>query len=516
MKIGLCCIGRLENRYIKEFVQFYINLGVDKIFIYDNNYDGEEYFEDELKFFISNGFVKIIDFRNKQKCQLEAYQDCYDKYGKEYDWFCFFDIDEFLLLNNSHSIKDVLSSCEFKNYDMIHVNWVTFSDNNLVRYDNRPILKRFTEVVLPLDFKKNYNIPENCHVKSIIRGGLEIKWSNTPHTPSNEIKCCDSAGNPCNSSMPFIVPYVYGKMCLRHFPTKTIEEWLNIKVKRGYPDGHKDYFRTHDAIEEFFLYNKQTNEKYRYIWNIDEDNVDIFVGTYKVFNMPFKNFVYKVIYGKHNLFFANNIQSYKCVSDEILDDKFYSEIYMLKNLPKDLKLKKYVGFCHYRKWFEFLDNIPDMDVIFKEYDVVAAVPFSFTNLTVREHYAKYHNVEDLDIVENIIKEKFTDYYESFETVMNGRKMYPFNMFIMKKEDFLEYISFISAVLNEYVKIVGTDIEKRIKDNVDKYLKSFEPNSTIEYQYRIGGYLAERLTSVFINKKFNKVKKYRVKITEEKY
>ena len=86
MKVALCCIGRLENRYAVEFVEFYgIHHGVDKIFVYDNNYDGEEHFEDVLQPYIDGGLVEIVDFRNKSICQLEAYQDCYDRHGNEYD-----------------------------------------------------------------------------------------------------------------------------------------------------------------------------------------------------------------------------------------------------------------------------------------------------------------------------------------------------------------------------------------------------------------------------------------------
>lgn len=69
---------------------------------------------------------------------------------------------------------------------------------------------------------------------------------------------------------------------------------------------------------------------------------------------------------------------------------------------------------------------------------------------------------------------------------------------------------------EYLDIVGTDIKKRIEDNKEKYLKDFSPNNTVEYQYRIGGYLAERLTNVFILKKFERVKSYKMIITEQKY
>ena len=90
------------------------------------------------------------------------------------------------------------------------------------------------------------------------------------------------------------------------------------------------------------------------------------------------------------------------------------------------------------------------------------------------------------------------------------------MFIMKKEDFKEYIKFIFNVLDEYLAIVGTDIEKRIENNKDKYLKRFYPNNDPQYQYRIGGYLAERLTNVFIMTHFKKMKTYPVIVTEDKY
>ena len=72
------------------------------------------------------------------------------------------------------------------------------------------------------------------------------------------------------------------------------------------------------------------------------------------------------------------------------------------------------------------------------------------------------------------------------------------------------------MLQKYIERVGVDIKKRIEDNKEKYLKDFSPNNTVEYQYRIGGYLAERLTNVFVEKHFKKIKTYGVKITEFKY
>ena len=90
------------------------------------------------------------------------------------------------------------------------------------------------------------------------------------------------------------------------------------------------------------------------------------------------------------------------------------------------------------------------------------------------------------------------------------------MFIMKREDFKEYIKFIFDILDEYINIVGLDFEKRIMNNKDMYLKDFSPNDTFEYQYRIGGYLAERLTNLFLLTHYTHLKAYPVVMTENKY
>ena len=269
MKVALCCIGRLENRYIREYVDFYLGIGVDKIFLYDNNYDGEEYFEDVIGDYISQGSVEVINYRNRERCQVSAYQDCYDKHGSEYDWICFFDIDEYLLLEHSDTLKDLLSLNIYNDYEIIHVNELIYGDSGNLKYENKPLVERFTMPVMPINYKKTFNFPENCHVKSIIKGGLEsVAWNGTPHTPTNRLKGCDAAGNPCPSNSPFVIPYVYSNVCLRHYKTKSLEEYYLTKVKRGYPDGNKDFFKKNNWIDEYFTENKITPEKISFINNV--------------------------------------------------------------------------------------------------------------------------------------------------------------------------------------------------------------------------------------------------------
>ena len=264
MKVALCCIGRLENRYIKEYVEYYKKLGVDKIFIYDNNHDGEEHFEDVIGEYVDNGFVEIIDFRNKEAKQLEAYQDCYNNRVNDYDWVCFFDIDEFLEFSDKTlDVKSFLSQDKFNNFDLIHVNWLCYSDNNLVHYEDKPLRERFTSPVKPLDYKLENNFPENYHVKTIIRTGIEgIKWNATPHTPNNILKSCNPSGVETLSTA-YYNKYDYSCAWLNHYKMKTIEEWLYIKQKRGVADRTHERFDVTYKPEQFFKEKKNNKKIYK-------------------------------------------------------------------------------------------------------------------------------------------------------------------------------------------------------------------------------------------------------------
>lgn len=264
IKVAVCCIGRQENRYINEFVNHYLSLGVDKIFIYDNNHDGEEHFEDVIPSSLLKEKIEIIDYRNQSICQLKSYQDCYNKHNNEYDWILFIDCDEYLYMNGFNNIKDFLSQDKFNNYQLLHVNWMVYSDNNNVRYEDKPLKERFTKPVMPLNWGK-CKIPENNLVKSIIRGGLnDIKWYGTPHTPYSKSKCCNPSGNECQT-IAYLNAFDFNHAHFKHYTTKTIEEWLDIKTKRGFPDGNKDHFKKVDIIDEFFKVNEVTEEKLKYL-----------------------------------------------------------------------------------------------------------------------------------------------------------------------------------------------------------------------------------------------------------
>lgn len=265
MKVALCAIGRLENQYAVEFVKWYNKLGFDKIFIYDNNHDGEECFENVLQQYIDDGFVEITPYRNIKKAQFSAYNDCYSKHNKEYDWIAFFDFDEFLILEKDKDIKSYLSRFS-EDKQCILINWMIMDDNGLTHYDGRKLMDRFTRP-MSKNCKGIHSFPENDHVKSILRSGIDnINFIETPHSPKNDIVFCDSVGNTCKYC--YHKPHIFEGAYLKHFTTKTIEEYFNGKRRRG--QGNRSYrnFTSMYKIDNFFKLNERTEEKMKFIENL--------------------------------------------------------------------------------------------------------------------------------------------------------------------------------------------------------------------------------------------------------
>ena len=273
-KIALCCIAKLENNYIRYFVEYYKNLHFDKIYIYDNNdLDGER-FEAVIGNYIQGGFVEIIDFRGEKVAQLRAYQDCYDKHNKEYDWIAFFDVDEFLTFEDkSTEIHRFLSQQIFLPFQVMHINWKIYGDNDLLDSDGRNVTERFKEPFMPLDFKTRER-PWNDHVKSIVRGGLSgVSWPATPHTiVSDYYQCCNSEGVLVDVNSPF-QDIEFKSVFLRHYRTKTIAEWIKNKMVRGFPDQSETEWKKALGIDQFFEYNRKTEEKIRYAKDLLNRNI---------------------------------------------------------------------------------------------------------------------------------------------------------------------------------------------------------------------------------------------------
>lgn len=256
---AVCAMGRMENRYAVEFVKHYKKLGFDKIFIYDNNRDGEERFADVLGDYIKNGFVEIIEWPKYGQTHDAAFNDCYNRHGKDYQWILFVDFDEFLTLPKGKNIRKAMES--YEHADVVMVNWQVMTDGNLVTDDGRDCAKRFTKAIAD-DVKRTDGLVINQHVKSIVRGGingLQFKWQ--PHVPASPSLHCVNTQNDTVRQYPLTEP-TDATIRIRHYMTKTIEEYVTIKSKRLFANGDKfndAWLKT--AMPDFWIVNERTPKK---------------------------------------------------------------------------------------------------------------------------------------------------------------------------------------------------------------------------------------------------------------
>ena len=252
-KICICTLGKLENKYAREFVEFYQNLGIDKIILYDNNEIDGEKFEEVISDYINSGFVEIKDYRGEGAIQLKSINNCIKKYHKQYDWFFVVDMDEFIHIKENN-IKEFLSLDRFKNCNVIHFNWKHHTDGDQIYYRNESLFKRFPNII--------YRYPET--VKSIMRSPKKSIYISNHHVLKYNDSCCLANGSTILSTdftnNEQIQNPDYKDYYIDHFYTKTAEEYME-KKNRGDCFFGKDKRLDLYALSMFFTFNKITLEK---------------------------------------------------------------------------------------------------------------------------------------------------------------------------------------------------------------------------------------------------------------
>lgn len=200
----------------------------------------------------------------------------------------------------------------------------------------------------------------------------------------------------------------------------------------------------------------------------------------------------------------------------------YAEGYHIYNLYSNKnKLPNYIGIMQYRRLFDCKDN----DILLKylkeyNYDIVLPKHADFNNIdmSVYDHYMDAHNNKDMDLCIQIICKKYPEYIESMINTLGGTKFYYCNMFIMSKENFINYCKWIFSIFDEFNKIrkfkIYDDVEKYVSENKNNYgwidnypyknSKYYDYFSSIKYNCRIHGFLMERLFNIYINHNFSKI------------
>lgn len=172
--------------------------------------------------------------------------------------------------------------------------------------------------------------------------------------------------------------------------------------------------------------------------------------------------------------------------------EFTAIYWVWKNKPSD-----FVGFCHYRRYFSFSDKkypISEWGLVLEEfvsselikkysileeqmtkeiinYDVITACPVDVRNIPidVRNRNVCYKNLKDycqkkgdfytsdLEILRQIVKEKYSDFVPYLDEYYDQPYSNWYNCFIMKWELFDQFCQFLFTILFEFEKRIDTSL-----------------------------------------------------------
>jgi len=131
-------IVRCKNEiYVREFVDYYLQQGVDTIYIVDDHSDKKIYKD------VNHPNVKIIFEKNHvtDKHKMDSSNKLYKKIKHLYEWIIFVDMDEFITTKKdvTKTIRDELKTT-FKDCMCVKIPWVMMSCNS-IKHNPSSLLK---------------------------------------------------------------------------------------------------------------------------------------------------------------------------------------------------------------------------------------------------------------------------------------------------------------------------------------------------------------------------------------
>lgn len=174
-------------------------------------------------------------------------------------------------------------------------------------------------------------------------------------------------------------------------------------------------------------------------------DLKVIVATHKRYDIPKKNYLYPVFAGaalsKEDLPYQRDDEGENISAK----NKTYCELTALYWAYKHIKAD-YIGLCHYRRYFDLSGMT--------EFDVILPKKRHYYIETVYDQFKHAHGSEGLDKAREVIKSHYPDYLPFFDEQMKNRSLHIYNMFIMRKDLFDNYCSFLFGVLEKVEEELG--------------------------------------------------------------
>jgi len=261
MSLCLVAIFKNEAHIIKEWLEHYLEQGIDKFFMIDN--DSHDSYLDVLQPYIEKKIVDLVTDAKKH-AQAELYNKYFFEKSKLYDWAMTCDLDEFIYARKGfRTIKEYLNTVD-ETISQVFIPWKMFGSNG---HQEQPksVIQSFTK-------RTNYDkedgfqgvLKEGCEkysfTKSIVRTKwLEVLWIHNQQTSDRNYITSDNQynavhNNNCYSKISEKI-LEQSHLHLNHYAIQSYNWFMKTKANRGDVncsnyDLFRDetYFREYDAV----------------------------------------------------------------------------------------------------------------------------------------------------------------------------------------------------------------------------------------------------------------------------
>lgn len=215
---SLCLIVRDDHAYIREWVDYYLMIGVDHFYITDHK--SSPPLEGILHDYIVKGLITYV-YDERSHPQIEVYNECIRKYADASRWIGFFDSDEFLVLKQHQTIKEFLTN--YETYGAVSIGWYLFGSSGHIEKQNS-IVKSYT-----------YRFPNSSHYKTIVQPKTVLRYA-VHHVEQHDEGYFTVDENKNRINGPFNQTSTLHSAQLNHYIVRSRRDFED-KMAKGCADG---------------------------------------------------------------------------------------------------------------------------------------------------------------------------------------------------------------------------------------------------------------------------------------
>lgn len=228
-ELSVCAIFQNEDRFLKEWVEFHLLVGVQHFYLFNNLSDDN--YRKVLMPYVDAGIVELIEWPyasvgvvDWNEIQCNAYMQAVRTSRGQTRWLAILDTDEFLIPVCDNNLVNILS--KYVKYGGVCANWQMYGTGGVAKVPDQSLMIEMLLMKAPQEYS------ENIHVKSIVQP-MRVSNCKNPHHCLYKKDYYSVNTNKDVCPGPWNEPILTDKIRINHYWVRDEEFLHNVKIPRN-------------------------------------------------------------------------------------------------------------------------------------------------------------------------------------------------------------------------------------------------------------------------------------------